>query len=74
MQNVAFWHEAEGRSVDEIASDYGLSLGDVHAALAYYYDRREAIDARAAADDALVADMRVGSPSRSRAAEPPLSS
>ena len=27
-----------------IASEYGLSLADVYAALAYYYDHREEVD------------------------------
>ena len=58
VQNVAFWHEAEGQSVDEIATEYGLTLGDVHAALAYYHDHRESIDAQAAADEAFVAEQR----------------
>jgi len=33
-------HERLGLSADEIAGEYGLSLGDVYAALAYYYDGR----------------------------------
>ena len=64
VQNVALLHEAEGRSVDEIATEYGLSLGDVYAALAYYHDHREAIDAQAADDEAFVAEQRVGAVSR----------
>ena len=33
-----------GRSADEIAVEYNLTLADVYAALAYYYDHREKID------------------------------
>ncbi|NOZ68755.1 MAG: DUF433 domain-containing protein [Deferribacteres bacterium] len=33
-----------GRSADGIATDYGLTLADVYAALAYYYDHRSEID------------------------------
>jgi uncharacterized protein (DUF433 family) len=44
VQNVAIWHERLGLSADEIASEYDLTLGDVHAALAYYFDHREEID------------------------------
>ena len=33
-----------GRSADEIAVEYDLTLADVYAALAYYYDHREKID------------------------------
>ncbi|MGH2442573.1 MAG: DUF433 domain-containing protein, partial [Chloroflexota bacterium] len=36
VQAVAIWHERLAKSADEIASDYGLSLADVYAALAYY--------------------------------------
>ena len=64
LQNVAFWYEAEGQSVDEIATEYGLTLGDVHAALAYYHDHREAIDARTADDDAFVAEQQAAAASR----------
>ncbi len=38
-------------SVEEIAEHYGLSLGQVHAALAYYYLHQEEIDARIRADE-----------------------
>ena len=67
VQNVAGWHEREGKAVDEIASEYGLSLGDVHAALAYYYDHREAIDRQAADDEAFADGLRAATPSRVRA-------
>ena len=45
VQNVVIWHERMSKSADEIATEYGLSLADVYAALAYYFDHREAIDA-----------------------------
>lgn len=34
-----------GMEPDEIAADYDLSLAQVYAALAYYYDNKPAIDA-----------------------------
>ena len=34
-----------GLEPDEIAADYGLSLAQVYAALAYYYENKQAIDA-----------------------------
>ena len=40
VRDIVLWHERLGKSVDEIASDYGLTLADVHAALAYYFDHR----------------------------------
>lgn len=44
--DVAIWHERMGMSPDEIVSAYpSITLSDVHAALAYYYEHRERIDA-----------------------------
>lgn len=40
-----------GLSPDEIIASYpSLTLSDIHAALAYYYDHRDEIDARAVED------------------------
>lgn len=44
VQNIAIWHERLGMSTDEIASEYNLTLADIHAALAYYFDHRVEID------------------------------
>lgn len=43
VQDVAVWHERLGMSPDEIADEYDLTLGEVHAALAYYFDNLETI-------------------------------
>ncbi len=46
VEDVAIWHERMGMSPDEIASSYPtVTLSDVHAALAYYYENRVRIDA-----------------------------
>jgi uncharacterized protein DUF433 len=47
-----------GMSVDEIATDYDLTLGQIYAALSYYHDHREAIDAAIRADEAFVEEVR----------------
>jgi uncharacterized protein (DUF433 family) len=48
-----------GYSPDEILASYPhLTLADVHAALAYYYDNREAIEAQAAEGEAFAAQLR----------------
>ena len=39
---AALFHQ---RSPGEIAADYDRSLAEVHAALAYYYQHKEALDA-----------------------------
>ncbi|MBZ5632713.1 MAG: DUF433 domain-containing protein [Acidobacteriia bacterium] len=42
--DVVIWHEQHGLSPDEIVSQVpSITLADVHAALAYYYDHREEI-------------------------------
>jgi uncharacterized protein (DUF433 family) len=63
VQNIAFWHEQQGMSVGEIAEEFDLTLSDIHAALAYYFDHREEIDARAKEDDEFVEEMRKQHPS-----------
>lgn len=44
VENIVIWHERLGKSADEIASDYDISLADVYAALAYYFDHQNDID------------------------------
>jgi uncharacterized protein (DUF433 family) len=67
VQNIAIWHERMGMSADEIATEHGLTLGDVYAALAYYYDHREQIDESTRADEAFVEELRKRTPSKLRA-------
>lgn len=58
VQNIVIWHERMGWSVEEICAEYDLTLAEVHAALAYYFDHQEEIDQRIAADEAFVAEQR----------------
>lgn len=52
VQDIALWSE-EGLSADEIVSRVPtISLADVHAALAYYFDHREVLDRQIAEDEA----------------------
>jgi uncharacterized protein (DUF433 family) len=44
VADIAVWHERLGKSADEIAAEYDLTLADVYAALAYYFDHRDEID------------------------------
>ena len=64
VQHVAIWHEQLHMTPQEIAKEYGLTLVEVHAALAYYYDHREEIDKDIAEDDAFVEEMRKRTPSK----------
>lgn len=44
VQDIVVWHEKRGYSPDEIVDLFdGITLADVHAALAYYFDNREEI-------------------------------
>ncbi len=63
VQNIVVWHERFGKSVDEICSEYHLSLADVYAALTYYFDHREAIDCDIDKSQAFVLERRKETPS-----------
>ena len=58
VQDIVVWHERGGWSVDEIASEYDLSLADVYAALAYYFSHRERIDRSIEESRAFVEEMK----------------
>ena len=64
VQDVVVWHERLNLGADVIASEYGLSLADVYAALAYYYDHREEVDQAIKKDEELVAELRKRIPSK----------
>ena len=63
VENIAIWHERLGKSVDEICSDHDLSLAEVHAALAYYYDHQVEIDRAIADGEAFVEQLKQSTPS-----------
>lgn len=59
VQDVAIWHEKLGMSPDEIVDQYPtLTLADVHAALAYYWDHRDEIERAIAEDRAFAEGLR----------------
>jgi uncharacterized protein (DUF433 family) len=66
VEDVAIWHERLGWSADEIASEYELTLADVYAALAYYYDHREEMDAAIREGEAFAEALRAQTPSKVR--------
>ena len=63
VQDIVIWHESMGRSADEICAEYDLTLADVYAALAYYFDHREEVDRSLKAREAFVAELRERNPS-----------
>ena len=64
VENIVIWHERMGKSADEIATEYGLTLADIYAALAYYFDRRAAIDQGIKESAAFAEALRQRSPSK----------
>lgn len=58
VQNIVIWHELLGRSAGEIAVEYDLTLADVYAALAYYYDHQAEIDKSIQESDDFVDALR----------------
>ncbi len=64
VQNIVIWHERMGLSADEIASEYGLSLSSIYAALAYYYDNREEIEKDIQDSQSFISALRQEIPSK----------
>jgi uncharacterized protein (DUF433 family) len=63
VQHIAIWHLQMGIPIKRIASEYDLSLADIHTALAFYFDNREEIDKNIADDEAFIDEMRRQHPS-----------
>jgi uncharacterized protein (DUF433 family) len=53
--DVAVWTQ-QGMTPEQIAAEYPLTLAEIHAALAYYYDHKPELDAQLAADEARLAE------------------
>jgi len=64
VRQIVTWHDRMGISADEIASDYDLAIADVYAALAYYFDHREEIDAATSSDVTFIEGLRRSVPSK----------
>ncbi len=57
--DIVAWHERRGLSPDEIVDLFpSITLADVHAALAYYFDRRDEIDAEMRKEDRVASEMK----------------
>jgi len=64
VHNIVIWHERIGKSADEIATECDLTLADIYAALAYYYDHRSEIDRDIEESRAFVKALRESAPSK----------
>jgi len=63
VQDVAIWHEKLGMSPDEIADQFELSLGEVYAALSYYFDHVQQTWRDIERDEKFAAEMKRRHPS-----------
>jgi uncharacterized protein (DUF433 family) len=64
VMDIVVCHEGQGMSPDEILAFYpGLSLADVHAALAYYFDHRDEIQGDIESEQRFVEELRRNTPS-----------
>ena len=62
--DVVIWQEQQGLTPDEIVSQIpSITLADVHAALAYYYDHREEIQEEIRAERDQAEQFRRDNPS-----------
>ena len=67
VQDVYVWHLLQGQSVEQIVSNFPqLSMADVHAALAYYWDNREQIHDEMRAAEEHIEEMKEHYPSQLR--------
>jgi uncharacterized protein (DUF433 family) len=64
VQDIVVWHERMGLSADEIAAEYDLKLAEIYAALAFYFDNREAIDEQTRQGALFADEMRSKAPSK----------
>ena len=62
--DIVVWHEHQGMTPDEIVSHVPtITLADVHAALAYYFDHIEEIQQEMRAERAFAGEFRRSHPS-----------
>jgi len=65
VMDIVVWHEMRGYSPDEIVNMFpGISLADVHAALAYYFDNREEIEEGFRKEDTVAEQLKTRYPSK----------
>ncbi len=64
VEQIAISYERRGMSPDEMVSIWPhLTLSDIHAALAYYYDHRKQIDDDIREGEEFADTLRAGAPS-----------
>ncbi|HZU25285.1 MAG TPA: DUF433 domain-containing protein [Bryobacteraceae bacterium] len=64
VMDIVTWHEHQGMTPDEIVSHVpSITLADVHAALAYYFDHLEEIQQEMREERSFAEDFRRSNPS-----------
>jgi uncharacterized protein (DUF433 family) len=64
VKHVAVWHERMGMTPAEIIENYPtITLAQVHAALAYYYDHRDEIQGEIADEERVYEELKAKQPS-----------
>jgi uncharacterized protein (DUF433 family) len=63
VQDISIWHERLGLSADQIASEFGLTLAEIHAALAYYFAHRDEVEQSIREGQTLAEAVRQSDPS-----------
>lgn len=64
VQDIVVWHERQGRSPVEIVADFPqITLADVYAALAYYYDHQAEIERQMKEGEQYAEALRATTPS-----------
>lgn len=63
VEDIVLMHLRLGKSLEQIAGDFDLPLAAVYAAMAYYYDHRDAIDRSLEEDIAFAEAFRKNNPS-----------
>jgi uncharacterized protein (DUF433 family) len=63
--DIVVWHEIRGYSPDEIVDMFpGITLADVYAAMAYYFDNREEIEETFRKSDEIAEQLKTRYPSK----------
>jgi len=65
VMDIVVWHEMHGYSPDEIVAMFaGITLADVYAALAYYFDNRQEIEDEFRKEDQIAEQLKARCPSK----------
>ena len=64
VKHVAIWYEQQGMTPEQIVATFPtITLAQVHAALAYFYDHRAEIEAEMAEEERMYEDLKAKQPS-----------